>query len=108
MDPQQKVLEIIKRLKKVYPNPGTALVYSNPWELLVATMLSAQFTDKAVNNVTPELFKKFPNIKDFADADVSEIDKYISKVIFHANKAKNINSAAKVIMEKHNGKVPEN
>lgn len=103
----EKAKEIIKRLYKVYPNPKTALSYTNPLELLVATILSAQATDKLVNTVTPELFKKYKTGKDFADAPVDEIDSMIQKVNFHINKAKNIKAAAQMIVEKHGGKVPD-
>ena len=108
MTKEEKVLEIIKRLSQVYLNPRTALEYKNPLELLIATMLSAQCTDKVVNSVTPELFKNFPKAKDFANAQVEDIDKYITKVTFHNNKAKNIKAAASQIMEKHKGEVPNN
>lgn len=108
MTKEEKVKEIILRLSKVYPNPRTALEYSSPWELLVATILSAQCTDKVVNSVTPNLFKNFQNIQSFADASEEDIDKYISKITFHKNKAKNIKAAAELIMNKHNGEVPDN
>jgi endonuclease-3 len=107
MTKREKVLEIIKRLHAVYPHPKTALQYSTPLELLVATILSAQATDKLVNLVTPILFKKYKTAKDYANASVEELDSYIKKVNFHNNKAKNIKAAAKVIDEKYNGKVPD-
>ncbi len=100
--------EILKRLYQVYPHPITALHHTNPWELLVATILSAQATDKLVNQVTPNLFKKFPKVSDFAKAPVSEIDKAISRVNFHQNKAKSLKGAAEQILDKFNGKVPDN
>ncbi|HUQ85313.1 MAG TPA: endonuclease III [Candidatus Limnocylindrales bacterium] len=108
MTQEEKVKEIIKRLSKVYPNPHTALHFSNPHELLFATILSAQATDKLVNLVTPELFKKYKTIKSFADAPVEEIDEKVKKVNFHNNKSKSIKAAAVMIMEKFGGKVPEN
>lgn len=108
IDKKQRVLEIIKRLSKVYPNPRTALQYENPFELLIATILSAQATDVSVNLATPELFKKFPTPETLAKADVSEIDKYITKINFHSNKAKLINATAKMLVEKFGGKVPDN
>ena len=104
----KKVLEIIKRLSKVYPNPRTALEYSAPHELLIATILSAQATDKLVNLVTPELFKIFPTIKSFAGAPVEKIDEMVRKINFHNNKSKSIKAACQMIMEKLGGKVPEN
>lgn len=110
-DPEQsrkkKAKEIIKRLSKVYPNPRTALDYKTPLQLLIATILSAQTTDKTVNVVTPELFKKFKTAKDFAQAPVEEIDSLIRRVNFHNNKAKNIKATCQVIAEKYGGEVPE-
>lgn len=102
------VKKIMDRLYRVYPKPRTALQFKSPWELLVATILSAQATDKTINTVTPSLFKKFPTIASFSKADVSQIDKMISKVNFHGSKAKSIKGAASVIMEKFKGQVPDN
>ncbi len=107
MTKEEKVREILKRLYKVYPHPKTALTYSTPWELLVATILSAQATDKTVNLVTPELFKKYKTVQDFADASADEIDKMIKRVNFHSNKAKSIKGAAEMIVNTFNGDVPE-
>jgi endonuclease-3 len=108
MSKEEKVLEIIKRLKKVYPKPKIELDFKSPMEILVATIMAAQTTDKLVNSLTPVLFKKYPTVKAFADADVEEIRQIISKVNFAANKAKNIKAAAQMIMEKHKGEVPDN
>ena len=108
MSKEKKAKEIIKRLSKVYPDPRTALNFSKPHELLFATILSAQATDKLVNLVTLELFKKYQSVKDFADAPVEEIDETVKRVNFHINKSKNIKAAAIMIMEKFGGKVPEN
>ncbi len=108
MDKKEKVQEIIKRLYKVYQSPKTALNYSTPLELLIATILSAQATDKLVNLVTPELFKKFKTVNDYTNTSVEEIDKYISKVNFHQNKAKSLKGATQMIIDKFNGKVPDN
>lgn len=108
MSKEQKVKEIIKRLSKIYPDPKTALTFTTPLELLVATILSAQATDKTVNTVTPELFKKYKTAKSFADAPVEDIDAMIRKVNFHNNKAKSIKAASQMIVEKHGGKVPDN
>lgn len=108
MKKEEKVNEIIRRLSKVYPEPKTALNFSKPHELLFATILSAQATDKLVNLVTPELFKKYPTVKDFADAPVGEIDEMIKRVNFHINKSKNIKAAAVMIMERFAGVVPSN
>src|SRR5579885_3146783 len=104
MTKEEKVKLIMDRLYQVYPHPTTELKFKNPWELLVATMLSAQATDKSVNLATPALFEKFPTIESFAKASPAEVDKLISKITFHANKAKNIVAAAQMIMEKFEGK----
>ena len=104
---KEKAKEIIKRLRKEYKNPTTALSYSSPFELVAATILSAQATDKLINSITPELFKKYPTIQTFAQANVIELDNEIKRVNFHVNKTKNIIAAAKMIMEKYNGKVPD-
>lgn len=103
----QKALEIYQRLKTYYPNATTALYHENAFELLVATMLSAQTTDKLVNSITPALFEKFPTAQDFARASVEEIDMMIRKVNFHNNKSKNIHETARIITDKYAGNVPD-
>src|SRR5258708_2986992 len=108
MDKKQKVEEILKRLYKVYPHPKTALNSSTPLELLVATILSPQPTDKLVNLVTPTLIKKYSKVEDYTNTKLEELDKDISRVNFHYNKAKSIIGAAKMIVEKFKGKVPDN
>ncbi len=108
MTKQEKVLEIIKRLKKVYPEAKIALDFSNPFELLIATILSAQATDVSVNLATPELFKKYPNPQRLASAPVEEIDSFIKKINFHSNKAKLIKACAIMLIEKFGGEVPDN
>lgn len=108
MTKQEKALTIMNRLYRVYPHPKVELNFNSPFELLVATIMAAQCTDKLVNTVTPALFKKFPTVQDMAKASVEDIDSLISKVTFHANKAKNIKAASEIIVEKHGGKVPDN
>lgn len=108
MTNEEKVKEIIKRLSKVYPHPKTALNFTTPLELLVATILSAQATDKLINLVTPDLFKKYKTAKDYAKASIEEIDSMVKRVNFHYNKAKSIKAAGQMLVEKHNGKVPDN
>jgi len=103
----EKTSEILKRLKKEYPNPKTALDYKNPFELLVATILSAQTTDVHVNRVTETLFKKYKSIKDYADVPLDTLRKNISSINFYNNKAKNIQASAKMIIEKFNSQVPK-
>lgn len=107
MTKQEKALEIFKRLSKATPHPKVELAFKNPFELLVATILAAQCTDKLVNTVTPALFEKFPSIVAFAGAKVEDIDGLIRKVTFHSNKAKNIQAAAKMVMDTYGGKVPK-
>lgn len=107
MTKEEKVAEIIKKLSKVYPHARTALEYETPWQLLVATMLSAQTTDKLVNTLTPALFEKYPDVQSTAKANPQDIYQLISKVNFAGNKSKNIVAAAQMIEEQFNGKVPE-
>lgn len=107
MSDKEKVKEIIKRLSLAYPNPKTALHYNNPLQLLIATILSAQATDKVVNTVTPKLFETFKTARDFADAPLSLIDTYINRINFHNNKSKSIQKASKIIADKYNGIVPD-
>jgi endonuclease III len=104
---EEKVLEVNKRLEKVYPKPRIELDFTTPMELLVATIMSAQTLDKLVNALTPALFAKYTSPKEFAEADVEDIRQLISKVNFSGNKAKNIKAAAQIIVEKHGGKVPD-
>ncbi len=89
-----------------YPNPKCALEYADPFQLLVATILSAQCTDKRVNMVTPELFKKFPTPKHFADAPIEEVEDAIKTCGFYHAKAANIVKAAKKLVEDYDGIVP--
>ena len=107
MDPKEKVLEIIKRLKKEYPDPKTVLNFDNPFDLLVATVLSAQTTDVHVNKVTESLFKKYKSVEDYAKASLATLQKDVSSINFYRNKAKNIHNSAKMIIEKFNSKVPK-
>ena len=100
--------EILKRLKKEYPNAQCALTHKSAWELLVATILSAQCTDERVNKVTPELFAKYPTVEDVNNMDIENLKKIIRSTGFYNNKAKNIKGAAKVVVEKYDGKIPDN
>ena len=107
MDNKRKILEILRKLKKEYPEPKIALNYRNPFELLVATMLSAQTTDVHVNKVTGTLFKKYNLVKDYADVPLDTLKKDINSINFYNNKAKNIQESARLIIEKFNSKVPK-
>ncbi len=107
MDKRIMMAEIIKRLKKEYPVLKSALNFSNPFQLLAATILSAQTTDLHVNKVTEILFKKYNGVKDFASANPAVLEKDVSTVNFYRNKARNIQNAAKIIIEKFGGEVPK-
>lgn len=98
--------KIRKALRKLYPEVKTQLFHQDPFELLVATILSAQCTDKQVNQVTPVLFKHLKTPADFAAAPLKTIEKLIRPTGFFHNKAKNIKNCAKVLLEKHSGEVP--
>lgn len=89
------------------PDPKIELNFKNPFELLVATILSAQCTDKLVNTVTPALFAAYPDALAMAKAPLEKIDHYIIKVNFHTNKAKNIKAASAMLVEKYQGKIPK-
>lgn len=103
----EKVREIIEILEKKYPNAKTALKYSNPLQLLVATILSAQCTDERVNKVTTELFRKYKTAKDYANVNIKTFENEIKSTGFYHNKARNIINTAKLLVEKYNGKVPK-
>ncbi len=108
MDKKKQVEEILKRLKKVYAGtPKTVLHFATPFELLVATILSAQTTDVLVNRVTENLFKKYRSVQDFASTPPEKIAQDIRSVNFFNNKAKSINKASTMIVEKFGGKVPQ-
>ena len=104
---QERVTEILKRLRREYPEPETALNFKNPFELLVATILSAQAADVHVNRVTESLFKKYKSVKDYADASPGTFQRDISSINFYKTKAKNIQGSAKMVMERFNSKVPK-
>lgn len=103
----EKTTKIIAELRKLIPNPKIALEYSNPWELFVAVVLSAQTTDKQVNIVTKELFKKYPNFSDYCSITPEEFAKDIAKIGLYKGKAKNIISSAKIIHDKFDDKIPD-
>ena len=98
--------QLIQRLHNAYPDAKIVLVFSNPMELLVATILSAQCTDEVVNRITSSLFKKYRTAEDYAIADISEFEKDIKSAGFYHNKAKNIIESAKLIKANYNGNVP--
>jgi endonuclease-3 len=98
---------ILNRLKKRYPDIGTALDYGDPWQLLVATVLSAQTTDENVNRVTPVLFERWPTPDDLAEADPEAVEEVIFSTGFYRQKTKSIISLAGDLVERFDGRVPE-
>lgn len=103
---QEKAKEIITRLKRAYPNARIALNYSNPLELLIATILSAQCTDERVNQVTLKLFKKYRTPEDYVKVSLEELAEDIRSTGYYQQKAKYIKEACRLIVEKHQGQVP--
>ena len=97
----------LKELDKLYPNAKCELKHKNRYEMAVAVILSAQTTDASVNQVTPELFKKYPNIEALANANIKDIEKAISRLGLYHNKAKSIHGFAKKVVEDYDGKIPQ-
>jgi endonuclease-3 len=106
VDRKERTQKILSALKRVYPNAHCELNFETPLQLLVATILSAQCTDKRVNLVTAELFKKFKTAKDFAAAELSELENVIRSTGFYKNKAKNLKACCAALAEKFGGEVP--
>jgi endonuclease-3 len=107
LEPKPRALKVIELLEKEHADAKIALHYSNPLELLVATMLSAQSTDETINKVTKTLFKKYMKPEDYANADLKELEQDIRSTGFYHNKAKNLQNAAKMLVDKYNSKVPK-
>lgn len=104
---KEKAQKIVKKLKKLFPNSKTALFYSTPFELLVSVILSARNTDKKVNDVTKDLFKKYKTIEDYKNADIKDLEKYLSKLGLFRQKAKFLKKSSEIIMAKYDGKIPK-
>lgn len=98
---------VLKKLKKNYPYAHCALNFTTPFELLVATILSAQCTDERVNKVTPELFKNYPDAPSMSEAPVEEIEEFIKSTGFFRNKARNIKMCSQQLVDKYQGNVPK-
>src|SRR5213595_185629 len=107
MKASERVAQLIKAWPKIYPDAHTELNFKNPLELLIATILSAQCTDKRVNMVTPVLFKKYRTAKDYANAPQAELEKAIKSTGFYRNKTKSIRAATSTIATKFGGRVPD-
>ena len=104
----ERVSEILKRLDQLYPDVTCALTHKDAWELLVAAILSAQSTDVRVNMVTPELFKKYPTMQDFAKLEPQQLEADIRSTGFFRNKSKSVVGAARKVVNEFGGKVPDN
>jgi endonuclease-3 len=104
---QKRMAEILRTLKREYPESQCSLFYKNPFQLLVATILSAQCTDERVNQVTPKLFSQFPGPFEMASATPEELEKLIQSTGFFRSKAKSILETSKLLVEQHGGKVPQ-
>ncbi len=105
-DVQAGALKVLDILNAEFPLAATALTFANPFQLLVATILSAQCTDERVNKVTPGLFAKFPDARSFAAVSQAELEKEIRSTGFYRNKAKNIIACSQALLERHGGEVP--
>lgn len=104
----ERIAEILQRLDQLYPDVTCALTHKTAWELLVATILSAQSTDVRVNMVTPEIFKKYPTVQDFAKLEPQQLELDIRSTGFFRNKSKSVVGAARKIVSDFGGKVPDN
>ncbi len=104
---RDRFAEILNALKTEYPNARIKLKFNNPFQLLIATILSAQCTDDQVNKVTEVLFKKYPTPAELASADITELEEIIHSTGFYKNKARNIKKAAQLIVDKFNGDTPK-
>ena len=98
---------ILKKLKKLYPSPETALIHHNPFELIASTILSAQCTDARVNIVTPALFKKYPTPERMSKAKIIDLEELVRTTGFFRSKAKSLSEMSKSLVEKFNGEVPK-
>lgn len=103
---KQRALEILVRLKRLYPDAPCTLNYETPVQLLVATMLSAQCTDARVNQVTPALFSRFPDAEALAKADLTELENLVRSTGFYRNKAKNIQATCRILLQEFGSQVP--
>jgi len=108
MKSKKETIKIVDLLKKEYPDAKTSLDYSNAFELLIATILSAQCTDKRVNMVTPKLFEKFPDAKKMSKANLDELEDLVKSTGFYKNKALSLKKSSQRIVDEFNGRVPDN
>lgn len=104
---KQRARKITDTLREAFPDSRCSLEHQDAWQLLVATILSAQCTDARVNQVTPDFFRAFPMVRDVAEAPQEAIEEAIHSTGFYRNKAKSLQGAAQAILERHDGKVPD-
>ena len=104
---KKEATKIIEILKETYPDAKCSLVFTTPFEMLVAVILSAQCTDERVNKTTPSIFSQYKTPEDFANIDIELLEKLIHPCGFYKNKAKNIKAAARILVEEYNSTVPE-
>lgn len=102
-----EIKEVLNILKETFPDAKTELEYSNPFELLIAVILSAQCTDVRVNQITRELFKEYKTAEDFLKMDLKELEEKIRSCGFYRNKSKNILATCQILVEKYNGNIPD-
>jgi len=107
LEPKARALKVIELLEREHSDAKIALHYTNPLELLVATILSAQCTDERINMVTKALFKKYTKAEDYANADLKEVEQDIKSTGFYRNKAKNLKKCCQLLVEKYNSQVPK-
>lgn len=107
LEPKVRAQKVMELLEKEHAEAKIALNYKSPLELLIATMLSAQATDEQINAITPKLFQKYKTAKDYANANLIELEQDIKSSGFYHNKAKNLKNSAKLLVEKYNSQVPK-
>ena len=107
MRTQEQVNEIVRLLLAEYPEARCSLDFDKPYELLFSVRLAAQCTDERVNSITPALFARFPTLEAFAEADVEEVERYVHSCGFYRAKARDIVACARMLLEKHGGRVPD-
>lgn len=104
---KQRLAVILGELTNLYPNANCALHFDNPWELLVATILSAQCTDERVNKETPALFSRYPTVESMAEAPIEDLEQLVKRTGFYRNKARAISESAKAIVDRYESKLPK-
>jgi len=104
---RERAARVLSHLEALYPGAATELAFSTPFELLVATVLSAQATDVSVNRATPALFARFPDAAALAEADAEEVEPFIQTIGLFRSKAKNLTAAARFLVDRHGGAVPD-